>query len=349
LQTIAIRGTAGRCRVVTGERLENLGRYLPDGKIILITDGPVQKAHGQKCPPMEVLETGTGERSKTLDAALELYEGLLRLECDRSSFIVGMGGGIVCDLTGFVASTYMRGVPFGLIPTTLLAQVDAAVGGKNGVNLRGYKNMIGVFSQPRFVLCDVNLLGTLPHREIRNGLAEVVKHGAIADGKLIGFLETHGREILNRSPDALERLVTDSIRIKAAVVNRDERERGERRLLNFGHTFGHALEREGGLSHGEAVAVGMAIAAGLSATRGLLAPPECRRLYDLLRDLGLPFRPPMDPENLVRQIAKDKKRRGDYLYFVWLHRLGEAVVEPINYHELEEITHMWWQGVLHES
>ena len=164
-------------------------------------------------------------------------------EADRASFIVGIGGGIVCDVTGYAASTYLRGLKFGFVASTLLAQVDAAVGGKNGVNWEGYKNMIGVFNQPDFVICDPLLLRTLPRREVLSGMAEVVKHALIADAGLFSYLEENGSGVLDLRPEVMERLVCDSVRIKSSIVNRDEREKGERRLLNFGHTFGHALEK----------------------------------------------------------------------------------------------------------
>lgn len=349
MEPIEITGAAGRCVVYVGEEMANLPRFLPDTKAVIITDPSVRKALGKSVPALPVLEAGTGEAAKTLEGAAQLYEGLLDLGCDRSSFIVGVGGGIVCDLAGFVASTFLRGVPFGFVPTTLLAQVDAAIGGKNGVNLKGYKNMVGVFRQPRFVLCDPKTLSTLPEAELRNGLAEAVKHGAIAAPLILDFLQENTAEILERRPEILERVVLDSVRVKTAVVNKDAREEGERRVLNFGHTFGHALERAAGLSHGEAVAAGMVIAAGLSVARGILDPEEEKALRSLLEKLGLPGAPTADPRGLLEQTARDKKRTGDRIHFVWLRRLGEAFVEPLTYEELDKLTQRWWRSEKHES
>ncbi len=349
MPSIEIKGMTGRCIVHLEGRLAELDRFLPDAKTFLITDPHVRSALGKRCPSLPILETGTGEAAKTLEGAARLYDGLLRLGCDRSSFIVGMGGGVVCDLTGFVAATFMRGIAFGLVPTTLLAQVDAAIGGKNGVNFKGYKNMVGVFRQPRFVLCDPETLSSLPEAELRNGLAEAVKHGAIAAPGILEFIRAHLFEIRKRRPGCLGRLVAESVRVKAAVVNRDEKEEGPRRLLNFGHTFGHALEKTVGISHGEAVSLGMTIAAGLSVERGLLDPEEARRLNEHLSRLGLPTAVPQDPGPLLRQITRDKKRTGDRIHFVWLRRLGNALVEPLSFGELEEITNLWWRGVKDES
>ncbi len=195
-------------------------------------------------------------------------------EIDRTAFIVGIGGGIVCDITGFVASTYLRGVRFGFAATTLLAQVDASAGGKNGVNFSGYKNMVGMFNQPEFVICDPEVLQTLSERDRGCGLAEIVKHAAIADDGLFCYLEENVGEVLALSPPTVRRMVYDSVVIKSEIVNRDEKETGERRKLNFGHTFGHAVEKITGAPHGEAVSIGMMVAARLSARRGYLAKPR---------------------------------------------------------------------------
>ena len=183
------------------------------------------------------MTVGAGESAKTLDTAGRLYEELMALSVDRSGFIVAVGGGIVCDVAGFVASTYLRGIRFAFVASTLLAQVDASVGGKNGVNVGGYKNMVGVFNQPEFVICDPHLLGTLPQNEILCGAAEIIKHAAIADSALFGYLEENSHRLFDLDEAVVEKLVYDSVLIKSGVVNRDEKETGERRKLNFGHTF----------------------------------------------------------------------------------------------------------------
>ena len=277
-----------------------------------------------------------GEGSKSLKTARELFERLVAIECDRDTVLVGIGGGVVCDLTGFVAATYLRGVRCGFVPTTLLAQVDAAIGGKNGVNLDRYKNLVGTIVQPRFVLVDPSLLRTLPVEELRGGLAEVVKAGAIRDVKLFEQLERRGANLLAATPAVLAGPVEQAVHVKAAIVTEDERETGVRRLLNFGHTFGHALERATDLSHGEAVSVGMVVAARLSVARGRLAAEEAERLERLLSVLGLPTRAPADAETLMDAMRRDKKRAGDDIRFVLLDAIGEAVVERIPLAELAE-------------
>jgi len=335
MHVIEITGTGRPSTILVGEKMENLARYLPAGRTIVITDATVRQLYQDRFPTAPVLSIGCGEAVKTLETATDLYETLLSLEADRSTFILGIGGGIVCDVTGFVASTFMRGLRFGFVATTLLAQVDASVGGKNGVNLEGYKNLIGTFNQPEFVLCDMQLLQTLPEAEVINGMAEIVKHALIADAGLFAFLEEQGQSALSLDPAIIERLVRDSVVIKSGVVSRDERETGERRKLNFGHTFGHALEKVSGLSHGEAVSVGMVLAASLSVRRGRLAAAAHDRVIRLLRSLRLPCTAPAAVGRVVDAVLKDKKREADRIHFVMLEDIGRAVVEDISIAELK--------------
>jgi 3-dehydroquinate synthase len=268
-----------------------------------------------------------------------IYEKLLELELDRSGFIVGIGGGVVCDITGFAASTYMRGLPFGFVSSTLLAQVDAGVGGKNGVNFHGYKNIIGVFNQPSFVICDLEMLNTLSRKDILCGFAEVVKHAAIGDKALFRFLEENVARALNLDRQVMERLVYDSIIVKSAVVEKDEKEKGERRKLNFGHTLGHALEKTIGIPHGEAVSIGMVAAANLSVRKKLLSREDAHRLKRLLKKINLPteITANADRKKLLAAMAKDKKRQGQGIHFVLLKGIGEAVVEEIPLSQLMEV------------
>ena len=282
-----------------------------------------------------MIEIGTGEVIKNLDTVRKICQRLMDMEADRSSFIVGIGGGVVCDIAGFVASIYLRGVRFGFVSTTLLSQVDASVGGKNGVNLGGYKNMMGVFSQPEFVICDMDLLKTLPERELSSGLAEIVKHAAIGDPKLFSYLEENYEKALKLDPQVIEKLVSDSIDIKSSIVNWDEKEKGARRKLNFGHTFGHAIEKTTGVSHGEAVSAGMVIASVLSRKREYLSREGAKKIEDLLKELKLPTRLPFDCGSVLDALRKDKKRNGNSINFVLLRSIGHAVVEKISIKELE--------------
>jgi 3-dehydroquinate synthase len=339
MKTITINADSGPSRILIGEHLENLQRHIPVAKPIIITDVNVGKLYPLDSVAAEVITIGTGEEIKTLDTVQEIYAQLLSIQADRSSFIVGMGGGIVCDIAGFVASTFLRGVRFGFVATTLLAQVDASVGGKNGVNFQGFKNMVGLFHQPEFVICDPELLKTLPQKEISCGLAEIVKHGAIADADLFAYLEQHAEDTLVLDRQVIEKLVLASVRIKSAMVKRDETEKGERRLLNFGHTFGHAIEKVAGISHGEAVSRGMAIAAALSVKKDLLTADEDKRLRALLNNLKLPTYFGLETKAVANAIGKDKKREGNWIHFVLLNGIGSATVAKITLAELEDAIH----------
>jgi 3-dehydroquinate synthase len=335
VRIVKIHGSAGDSTIWIGQGLGELEKYAPAGQQVIVTDQNVRSHYGDNFPPWEVIEIGTGEAIKNLDTVQAIYGRLLEIGADRSSFIVGIGGGVVCDIAGFVASTYLRGVGFGFVASTLLSQADAGVGGKNGVNFRGYKNMVGVFNQPRFVICDISLLQTLPEREISCGLAEIVKHAAIGDAHLFSYLERQHQRALELDPEIVERLVHDSVLIKSSIVERDEKERGERRKLNFGHTFGHALESTLGVPHGDAVSAGMRMAAAYSVKRGYLPEEGLERLENLLRALRLPTALPLDKKRVLDAVRKDKKRKGDSIHFVFLRGMGKAVVEAISIRELE--------------
>jgi len=337
MKTVKLDTPIGKSVILIGERLENLKNYLPVSMPIIITDTNVQKHWGHYFPPGAVIAIGTGEGIKTLDTVGVLYDKLLELDADRGSFIVGIGGGIVCDVAGFVASTYMRGIRFGFVSTTLLSQVDASVGGKNGVNFGGYKNIVGVFRQPEFVICDQNLLQTLPRRDFQCGFAEIVKHGAIADDQLFAYLEQNWARALEHDPEVIEKAVHDSVMIKSTIVNWDATEQGERRKLNFGHTLGHAIEKVLQVPHGEAVSAGMVLASKLSEKKGYLQVEDSSRLSSLLEKFNLPVRLEFNRQQVFEAIGKDKKREGDRLKFVLLKKIGAAVVNEISFHELEEL------------
>ncbi|ACN13722.1 AroB1 [Desulforapulum autotrophicum HRM2] len=336
MKKIDITGRNGSSCLAIGERLENLGAYIPE-QTIIITDSQVRSLYGDQFPACPVIEIGRGEAIKTLETVQTIFQRLVELEVDRSGFIVGIGGGIVCDITGFVASTYLRGLRFGFVSTTLLSQVDASVGGKNGVNFSGYKNMVGVFNQPEFVVCDMALLKTLPQREIASGLGEIIKHACIEDMALFEFLETSREAVLGLDPGAVERMVHDSVLIKSAIVNRDEHEHGERRKLNFGHTFGHAFEKILKIPHGEAVAAGMVVAAALSVEQGYLNAEAAQRIENLVGNLHLPTRFTIDRGKVMDAMRRDKKRQGESINFVLLAGIGKAVVESIPIEALERL------------
>ncbi|MGD2271210.1 MAG: 3-dehydroquinate synthase [Desulfobacterales bacterium] len=334
MKVFNVQGTSGDSTILIGEKLRNLAKYISAEQTMLVTDANVRCHYQKDFPCREIIEVPTGERSKTLQTVETIYGKLIAFEAGRSSFIVGIGGGIVCDLTGFAASTYMRGVRFGFVASTLLAQVDAAIGGKNGVNFGGYKNMVGVFSQPEFVICDLDLLRTLPHKEIQCGLAEIVKHAVIGDTDLFQYLEDHYQKALKLDAAVMEKLVFDSIRIKSSIVNRDEKETGERKKLNFGHTFGHAIEKATGAPHGEAVGVGMMVACALSVKKGYLAIEDAERLEELLRNMRLSTTLRIDTDKVMDALGKDKKRKGEKVSFVLLGGIGKAIIEDISLREL---------------
>jgi 3-dehydroquinate synthase len=319
-----------------GESLANLSYHLPPGRTIIITDENVGRLYGHQFPPCDIITIGLGEQNKTLSTIEVIFDQLIDLEAERTTFIVGIGGGLVGDIAGFAASTYMRGLGFGFVASSLLAQVDATVGGKNGVNFKGYKNMVGVFNQPQFVIADIELLNTLPPEEIACGLAEIVKHGCILDADYFNYIESHCQAIVDLDPAVMHKLVHGSVVIKADVVSQDEREAGERRKLNFGHTLGHALEKTLRISHGAAVGVGMVMAAELSHQKGLLGHDDLERIISLLQKLDIPIGIDFEAQRVIEALGKDKKRQSDQIKFVFLEKIGQAVVRDIALDELSQ-------------
>lgn len=337
MKSIVVHGVSGDSLVMIGESINNVAEYLSGRRAIIVTDVNVYRHYHDLFPTDRVIQIGTGEAVKTLATVSGLIGKLIEMETDRSEFIIGIGGGIVCDVAGFTASIYERGLRFGFVSTTLLSQVDASVGGKNGVNFEGYKNMVGVFNQPEFVICDPDLLKTLTEKEVLNGCAEIVKHAAIADRGLFHYLEENYRGILELDKEVIEKVVHDSVMIKSGFVNRDEREMGERRKLNFGHTIGHALEKVTGITHGEAVSIGMAASAVISENRGRLAKKDRIRIENLLTNLGLPTSIQADKSKIIEALGKDKKREKNNIHFVLLKGIGEAVIENIDIRELPSL------------
>jgi len=303
------------------------------GRCFAITHPIIARLHGEALErgmagrPPEVILVPSGERQKSVRRASALWDELLERGADRRSTIIAFGGGVIGDLAGFVAATYMRGVPYVQIPTTLLAQVDSSVGGKVAVNRPGGKNLVGAFYQPRLVIADVGVLATLRARDYREGLAEVVKHAVIADPQLFEWLETHHGEILKREAGILTELVRCNCEIKAGVVRADEREAGFRAILNFGHTAGHAIEsvmKYGALRHGEAVSIGMVVASRIGRIRGLTDDRLEGALVDLLAKFGLPTQVPnVSASTILGRMSSDKKSLGGVPRFVLPRALGK--------------------------
>ena len=310
---------------------------LPASRAVVIADENVRSPHAETVGQSfsghglaaDVLTVPPGEASKCVAQAEWLWTELARLKADRQTAIVAVGGGVVGDLAGFVAATFARGLAFFQIPTTLLAQVDSSVGGKVGINLPLAKNIVGAFWQPAGVLIDLDVLGTLPQREYRSGLAEVVKYGVILDAAFFEFLEANAAAIDRRQPEVLEPIIAQSCRLKADVVEQDEREEtGVRAALNYGHTFGHAIETVTGYKqflHGEAVALGMICASRLAELMKRIEPAVTDRQRKLLTQLGLPTAmPPLDQAALLEAMQRDKKAQRGNLRFVLPSRLGHV-------------------------
>lgn len=321
--------------------LPRVGRFLAERskarRAVVITDANVQKPHavaaaeslGRELDRVEVIAIEPGEPSKSIETAAALWNGLLELGADRKSIVVAVGGGVVGDLAGFIAATYARGIPFFQVPTSLLAQVDSSVGGKVGIDLPAAKNMVGAFLQPLGVLIDTATLDTLPDRELTAGFAEVAKYGVILDSPFFEFLETNVKKLVRRDHAALTAVVARSCRLKADVVEKDEREEtGLRAVLNYGHTFGHAFETltgYGELLHGEAVAMGMHCSAKLARRLGRVDEHFVSRQQSLLEALGLTLTPPkLDPNAVVAAMLHDKKTEHGRLRFILPDRLGHV-------------------------
>lgn len=304
--------------------------YLSHGDCLIVSNETVAPLYLERVAALakdrnvHSLELPDGESFKTLEAVQTVIDELVRIGARRDATVIALGGGVVGDIAGFAASCYMRGISYIQVPTTLLAQVDSSVGGKTGVNHTGGKNLIGAFYQPQLVLIDTDTLSTLPEREFSAGMAEVIKHGAIADAEFFGWLEKNMQQLLKRNVESLVTAIHRCCEIKALVVAEDERETGRRALLNFGHTFGHAIENSLGYGewlHGEAVAVGMLMAAKL----GGLKKADQDRLKQLIEAAGLPGEPPpIGAERMRQAMQLDKKASSGTLKFVLLRALGDA-------------------------
>ncbi len=335
MRQIKINTESGRSILVIGGSVNDLASFLPDKKIFIITDHNVKNLYGSLFPSGTVLQVTPGEQSKTMSVVEELCKSLLGAGADRSSFILGFGGGVVCDIAGFVASTYMRGVRHGFVSTTLLSQVDASIGGKNGVNIGLYKNVIGSFKQPEFVLCDQDMLSTLPDDEYLSGVGELLKHALIRDRGLFFDLSDNLEKLLDRDPVYLEDIILRSVKVKADIVRHDPHEKGLRMLLNFGHTFGHPVEMTSGLLHGIAVMKGMILAAELSVWIGEMSAVEFNLMTKMIARLGISEDQDLPP-NLLELVSKDKKSSTGYVNAVVLRSIGKAIVRKVSLSEIDQ-------------
>ncbi len=302
---------------------------------VLITDENIFNAHKKKLAGWDCIVLKPGEEFKIQATVDSIIEQLIAFRADRKTVLVGIGGGVITDLTGYVAATYMRGLSFGFVPTTILAMVDASIGGKNGIDVGIYKNLVGTIRQPSFLLYDVNLLKSLPVAEWINGFAEIIKHSCIKDLRLFKELEQHKLSFYRKDVVALKKLIRRNALIKSGVVKEDEFEQGDRKLLNFGHTLGHAIENMYELSHGQAISIGMTVACQLSDL--LTGFKETDRVVKVLRQYGLPTYAEYDKKKAFNVLKMDKKKEMDTMNFVLLKKIGKAVVHPIPMAELEQL------------
>ncbi|HEY8658264.1 MAG TPA: 3-dehydroquinate synthase [Hanamia sp.] len=304
---------------------------------IFITDENIFAKQSQKFTGRKTIVLKAGEQFKNQKAVDEVINQLIEMHADRQSFIVGIGGGVVTDITGFVASVYMRGVKFGFVPTSILAMVDASIGGKNGIDVGVYKNLVGIINHPEFLLYDYSFLETLPAEEWVNGFAEIIKHACIKDKEMFAFLEENSLAKFQSSFDFTGKLIEKNVDIKYNVVTNDEHETGERKLLNFGHTIGHAIENTSKLAHGNAISIGMVAACIISQQINEFSGSDTQKVKELLSKYKLPISLNFDKEKTWNILLHDKKKSGTDMSFVVLDAIGKGSVKSIPLSDLQEI------------
>lgn len=315
----------------------DLAKIVKKENTVLITDANIFSGHSEKFDGWKTIVIQPGEATKQQSAVDGIIEQLIGYEADRTSCIVGVGGGVVTDIAGYAAGIYMRGIRFGSIPTSILAMVDASIGGKNGVDVGAYKNLVGLIRQPDFLLYDYSFLKTLPEPEWVNGFAEIIKHACIKDAALFDLLEAESLESFRNNKGKVAALIERNAEIKTSVVINDEFEHGERKLLNFGHTLGHAIENIYTLPHGHAISIGMAVACGISEKINGFSSAEKLRILDLLSKYKLPVHLHFDQQKVFEMMKLDKKRSRNDINFILLNCIGEAIVKSIPFSQLETI------------
>lgn len=302
---------------------------------IFITDENVFNHHQKRFKNQDTIVLKAGEEYKVQATADAIIEQLIAMEADRKTTLIGVGGGVVTDLTGYVASIYMRGLKFGFVPTTILAMVDASIGGKNGIDVDVYKNLVGTIRQPSFILHDLIFLNTLPQAEWENGFAEIIKHACIKDAAIFKQLEKQTIRYFQKTKRELSNLVQRNVILKSKVVMQDEFEKGERRLLNFGHTLGHALENQYDLSHGQAISIGMTYACHIS--EQFTGFKETSRVVNVLKKYGLPTYASFDKKKVFDVLKMDKKRERKEMNYILLEKIGKGTIQQIPVKELEQL------------
>lgn len=314
--------------------IKQLSKIADKKNAIIITDDHVFAAHKEKMKGWNVITLKPGEEYKVQATVDAVVETLISMQADRKTMLIGIGGGVITDLTGYIASIYMRGIRFGFVPTSLLAMVDAAIGGKNGIDVGEYKNMVGVIRQPEFLLYDQSLLETLPKIHWSDGFAEIIKHAAIKDRTAFNVLEANDLSSIRKNKKLLSWIIQRNALLKSKVVQKDEFETGDRKLLNFGHTLGHAIETQYELSHGQAVSLGMVYAARLS--EQYLGFKDTTRLVNVLAQYGLPVAASFKMEKVLSILRMDKKRVSKHMNYILLEKIGKGIVHSIELKKLEQ-------------
>lgn len=314
-----------------------IGDLVKKENTILITDENIFAKQAARFTGWKTIVIQAGEQFKNQKTVDEIVTQLIGLQADRQTFLVGVGGGVVTDITGFVASVYMRGIKFGFVPTSILAMVDASVGGKNGIDVGVYKNLVGVINHPEFLLYDYSFLKTLPNEEWINGFAEIIKHACIKDEEMFHFLQETSLEDLQSSEGRVGKLIAQNVDIKYNVVVNDEREAGERKLLNFGHTVGHAIENTARLPHGCAISIGMIAACAVSEKVNNFSTHETEKIRSLLSKYQLPVDFNIDREKTWDILLHDKKKSGTDMSFVVLDKIGKASIKKIPLPDLHKL------------
>jgi 3-dehydroquinate synthase len=314
--------------------ISHLKEIVDQKAAVIITDSIVFAAHQKRFKNWNTIVLKAGEQYKVQPTVDTVIEQLIEIGVDRKWTLVGVGGGVITDLTGYIASVFLRGIRFGFIPTTLLALVDASIGGKNGIDVGLYKNMVGTIRQPSFILHDLIFLNTLPEKEWRNGFAEIIKHACIKDAAMFKELERKDLNYYRQKKKEACALIQRNALIKTKVVQGDEFESGDRKLLNFGHTLGHAIENQYDLMHGEAVAIGMSFAARLS--EQLLKFKNAERIENILTQYGLPSGATYHKDKVFAVLKGDKKKEKDFIHFILLERIGKGTIRPIPLDDLYE-------------
>lgn len=302
---------------------------------VIITDENVFNQHKKRFKNWQTIIINSGEKFKTQTTVDSIIKQLIELNADRKTTLIGVGGGVVTDITGYAASVFMRGIKFGFLPTTILAMVDASIGGKNGIDVGVYKNMVGTINQPSFILHDLIFLNTLPEIEWQNGFAEIIKHGCIKDSAMFKELEVNNLKKYQQNKTLLCNLIQRNALLKCKVVQQDEFETGDRKLLNFGHSFGHAIENTYKLSHGYAVAIGMVMACVISELYKNFK--NTNRVVELIKKYGLPVHQSYNAKKVIDIMKADKKKVKDVINYVLLQKIGKAFVQPIAISEVENI------------